>query len=120
MVLQFGRRALLSSSPERFFELRGRTLTTRPIKGTRRRSAHPAEDERLSRELLASPKDDAELAMIVDLERNDLGRVCEIGSVKVTQPRVIEEHPTVYHGAATVEGKLRPDVSFLDLLRYHQ
>jgi para-aminobenzoate synthetase component 1 len=55
--------------------------------------------------------------MIVDLERNDLGRVCEIGSVKVTQPREIEAHPTVYHGVATIEGTLRPDVTFVDLLR---
>jgi para-aminobenzoate synthetase component 1 len=55
--------------------------------------------------------------MIIDLERNDLGRVCEIGSVKVTQPRVIEAHPTVYHGVATIAGTLRPDVTFVDLLR---
>jgi anthranilate/para-aminobenzoate synthase component I len=68
-------------------------------------------------ELLRSAKDQAELNMIIDLERNDLGRVCEIGSVKVTQPRTIEAHPTVYHGVATVEGRLRPDVGFLDLLR---
>jgi para-aminobenzoate synthetase component I len=64
-----------------------------------------------------SIKDQAELNMIVDLERNDLGRVCEIGSVKVTQPRAIEAHPTVYHGVATIEGRLRPDVNFVDLLR---
>ena len=64
-----------------------------------------------------SIKDQAELNMIVDLERNDLGRVCEIGSVRVTRPREIETHPTLYHGAATVEGTLRPDVGFVDLLR---
>jgi para-aminobenzoate synthetase component 1 len=68
-------------------------------------------------ELLESAKDQAELNMIIDLERNDLGRVCEIGSVRVTQPRTIEAHPTVYHGVATVEGRLRPDVDLLDLLR---
>ena len=68
-------------------------------------------------ELLHSVKDQAELNMIVDLERNDLGRVCEIGSVRVTQPRTIEAHPTVYHGVATVEGLLRADVDFVDLLR---
>jgi para-aminobenzoate synthetase component 1 len=67
--------------------------------------------------LRASIKDEAELNMIVDLERNDLGRVCQIGSVKVSQPRVIESHPTVFHGAATIEGILRDDVSFVDLLR---
>ena len=68
-------------------------------------------------ELLASKKDQAELNMIVDLERNDLGRICEIGSVRVTSPREIESHPTVYHGVATIEGTLRDDVTFVDLLR---
>jgi anthranilate/para-aminobenzoate synthase component I len=68
-------------------------------------------------ELRASAKDQAELNMIVDLERNDLGRVCEVGTVRVTEPRAIEVHPTVYHGVATVEGILRKDVTFVDLLR---
>jgi len=67
--------------------------------------------------LRKSPKDQAELNMIVDLERNDLGRVCRIGSVRVTQPRTIESHPTVCHGVATIEGTLRDDVTFVDLLR---
>src|SRR5258708_7143414 len=84
---------------------------TRPNKGTRPLGP------KLEAELLNSPKDRAELNMIVDLERNDLGRVCEIGSVKVTEPRVIEEHPTVYHGAATIEGTLRDNVGLVDLLR---
>ena len=97
--LRFGRRALLSVSPERFLELRDGRLLTRPIKGTRRRSNGAAE------ELLASPKDDAELAMIVDLERNDLGRVCEAGTVRVTAPKTLEAHPTVYHLSATIEGR---------------
>ncbi len=95
----FGRRALLSISPERFLELREGRLLTRPIKGTRRRGPGMAE------ELLASPKDDAELAMIVDLERNDLGRVCAPGSIRVTAPKTLETHPTVYHLSATVEGR---------------
>jgi para-aminobenzoate synthetase component 1 len=115
--LQFGRRALISASPEQFLELRGRRLVTRPIKGTRRRSADPADDERLARELLASPKDDAELAMIVDLERNDLGRVCETGSVAVAVPKVLERHPTVHHLSATVEGRLRSGLGPVDVLR---
>ncbi|HSU69508.1 MAG TPA: chorismate-binding protein, partial [Tepidisphaeraceae bacterium] len=68
-------------------------------------------------ELRDSIKDQAELNMIVDLERNDLGRVCRIGTVKVPEPRVIESHPTVFHGAATIEGVLRDDVGFIDLLR---
>ena len=71
----------------------------------------------MAMQLRDSAKDQAELNMIIDLERNDLGRVCEIGSVRVTQPRVVEAHPTVLHTAATVEGLLREDVTFVDLLR---
>ncbi len=115
--LQFGRRAILSASPEQFLELRGRTLVTRPIKGTRRRSDDPDLDERLRKELYTSPKDDAELAMIVDLERNDLGRVCEYGSVKVAAPKDLESHPTVHHLVATVEGRLRRGLGPVDVLR---
>jgi anthranilate/para-aminobenzoate synthase component I len=104
--------ALLCNSPELFFRVASdRRITTRPVKGTRPRL--PGMREQLE----SSLKDTAELNMIVDLERNDLGKVCEIGSVKVTQPRVIEDHPTVYHGVATIEGQLRNDVSFVDLLR---
>jgi para-aminobenzoate synthetase component I len=108
---------LVSNSPELFLRVtpdrlaRKRTVVTRPIKGTRPRGPGM---EALLRD---SAKDQAELNMIVDLERNDLGRVCEIGSVRVTEPRTIEAHPTVYHGVATVEGVLRDDVGFLDLLR---
>ena len=110
--LDFGDHALLSNSPELFLHVSpDRRIITRPIKGTRPRA--PGMD----RELLHSTKDQAELNMIVDLERNDLGRVCETGSVKVTEPRIIESHPTVYHGAATIEGRLRPEISFIDLLR---
>jgi para-aminobenzoate synthetase component 1 len=115
--LQFGRRAILSSSPEQFLELRDRTLVTRPIKGTRRRGASPEEDERLARELLDSPKDDAELAMIVDLERNDLGRVCDYGSVRVAASKMLEHHPTVLHLSAKIEGLLRRGLGPVDVLR---
>ena len=90
---------------------------TRPITGTRRRGSSAEEDERLSRELLTSAKDDAELAMIVDLERNDLGRVCEYGTVRVTAPKVLERHPTVLHLSATVEGTLRRGLGAVDVLR---
>jgi anthranilate/para-aminobenzoate synthase component I len=109
--------ALVSNSPELFLRVTPdpatgrRRVITRPIKGTRPRGAG------MDAELRDSPKDQAELNMIVDLERNDLGRVCEIGSVRVTDPRSIEAHPTVYHGVATVEGVLRDDVTFVDLLR---
>ena len=115
-LLDFGDFALVSHSPELFFRVEPlpdgrRRIVNRPIKGTR--PLLPGMD----RQLLASEKDQAELAMIVDLQRNDLGRICEIGSVKVTQPRAIEAHPTVYHGVATVEGILRPGVGFVDILR---
>jgi para-aminobenzoate synthetase component 1 len=115
--LQHGRRAVLSSSPEQFLELRDGRVVTRPIKGTRRRGASPPEDERLACELMSSLKDDAELAMIVDLERNDLGRVCDYGSVKVPAPKVLERHPTVLHLSATVEGRLRRGLGPVDVLR---
>ena len=111
-LLDFGHHALVCNSPELFLKVdTNHRIITRPIKGTR--PLGPGM-EALLRD---SNKDQAELNMIVDLERNDLGRVCEIGSVKVSEPRTIEAHPTVYHGAATIEGKLREDVSFSDLLR---
>lgn len=116
-ILQFGQRSVISTSPEEFLFLEGRQIRTRPIKGTRKRGASADEDARLREELLSSSKDDAELAMIVDLERNDLGRVCEFGSVRVTEPKVIEEHATVFHLSATIEGTLRPDVGLADVLR---
>src|SRR5262249_3969737 len=111
-LLEYDDHALICNSPELFLRVTpDRRVITRPIKGTRPRSAG------MDIELRESAKDQAELNMIVDLERNDLGRVCEIGSVRVTEPRAIEAHPTIYHGVATVEGKLRPDATFLDLLR---
>ncbi len=108
--LDFGDFALISNSPELFLRVENRRVTTRPIKGTRPNAPGMFD------ELLNSEKDAAELNMIVDLERNDLGRVCEVGSVRVTSPRQIETHPTVLHGVATVEGTLRPGVGFVDLL----
>ncbi len=108
---------VVGSSPERFLRVRDGRVETCPIKGTRPRSADPATDSRLREELLASAKDNAELTMIVDLERNDLGRVCEYGSVVVSEPRVLEVHPTVYHLVATVEGRLAPGRDLVNLLR---
>jgi len=115
--LGFGRRALISASPERFLELRGRKLLTRPIKGTRRRGENPREDRAPAEDLRTNPKDDAELAMIVDLERNDLGRVCDPGSVVVASPKDLERHPTVQHLSATIEGRLRIGLGPVDVLR---
>ena len=92
-------------------------MITRPIKGTRPRGTDPDDDDRLAAELLASPKDRAELTMIVDLERNDLGRVCEYGSVIVRDPLTIESFAQVHHLVATVEGRLRPDAGPVDVIR---
>jgi len=111
-LLDYGGCSLISNSPELFLKVdNNRKVITRPIKGTRPRR------EGMEKELRDSPKDQAELNMIVDLERNDLGRVCEIGSVNVINPREIETHPTLYHGVATIEGQLRKDVGLLELLR---
>ena len=105
-------RCLLSLSPELFLDAEAgtRRVVTRPIKGTRPASVPAAE-------LLESSKDAAELHMIVDLMRNDLGRVCEFGSVRVPAARTIETHPTVHHGVGEVTGRLRADVTLGDLLR---
>ncbi len=108
--------AVVSASPELFLRRHGDRVETWPIKGTRRRSASPREDAELARELLASEKDNAELAMIVDLKRNDLGRVCRYGSVRVAAPCVLQSFPTVHHLVARVEGRLRPDKDLTDLL----
>lgn len=105
-----------SSSPERFLALRGRQVQTRPIKGTRPRGTDPMADQRNKRELWTSAKDRAELAMIVDLERNDLGRVCQIGSVKVHRLYCLEKYATVFHLVATVVGTLAPGRDFVDCL----
>jgi len=115
--LDFGSVQIAGSSPERFLRIRGRHVETRPIKGTRRRDAAAAADARLADELLASPKDRAELLMIVDLERNDLGRVCEFGSVRVDDLWRLESHPTVHHLVANVSGTLRPGCDAIDCLR---
>jgi para-aminobenzoate synthetase component 1 len=116
--LDLGRgRAVLSISPERFLAVRGSEVESRPIKGTRPRGANPREDRSLARELLESEKDRAELTMIVDVTRNDLGRVCETGSVEVTEHAELMTLPTLHHTVSTVRGRLRPDAGPADLLR---
>lgn len=109
--------AIASSSPERFLRVNKGHVQTRPIKGTRPRCAEEKINLQMRHELLSSPKDNAELTMIVDLERNDLGRVCSYGSVKVVQSRVLESYPTVYHLVATVEGDLHPRYDIIDLIK---
>ncbi len=116
-LLELGGKAVLSSSPELFLHVDGEQVRTRPIKGTRPRMADPLEDEKMRRELCSSPKDDAELAMIVDLERNDLGRICQPGTVRVEEPKTLETHPTVHHLASTIRGTLREEVGSVDVLR---
>jgi len=115
--LNFDEVTIASSSPERFLRLRGDKVETRPIKGTIRRGQTPEQDEANGRWLLASQKDRAENMMIVDLERNDLGRVCRYGSVKVTELAVLETFPTVFHLTSTVVGLLREGISRMDLLK---
>jgi para-aminobenzoate synthetase component 1 len=109
--------AVLSSSPERFLNVVDRRVETRPIKGTRPRGRTPAEDDSLAAELLASAKDAAELTMIVDLERNDLGRVCDYSSVQVTEHKALERYASVFHLVSTVEGRLHGDRDLVDLLK---
>jgi len=110
--------SVLSSSPERFLRVEGRRVATRPIKGTRpRRAGDETLNARSREQLIASAKDAAELAMIVDLERNDLGRVCSFGTVRVTEPRTIEEYASVFHSVAQVEGRLHDGLDLVDLLK---
>jgi aminodeoxychorismate synthase component I len=109
--LQLGDETVLSSSPECFLKMSGRRISTRPIKGTRPRKRDPEEDEREAFELKTSPKEIAELVMITDLERNDLGSICEYGSVSATQLLHLERYAQVFHLVSTVEGELRQDIS---------
>lgn len=115
--LDLGDTAVLSSSPELFLQLADGHVVTRPIKGTRARVGDSAADVRARDELCVSEKDRAELVMIVDLQRNDLGRVCAAGSVRVIEPFALEEHPTVYHLTSTIQGQLRESCDAIDLLR---
>ena len=108
---------VLSSSPERLLLAEGERLQTRPIKGTRPRGRDAAEDARLAAELCASAKDAAEHVMIVDLERNDLGRVAEVGSVAVRELAALERYANVHHLASTVEARRRRGVGLAELLR---
>jgi len=110
-------RAVLSSSPECFLDVTGRKITTRPIKGTRPRSPDASQDARLRDELLASEKDRAELTMIVDLERNDLSRVCVPGTVKVPEMYGLHSFERVHHLQAIVEGTLKENTAPVQILR---
>ena len=115
--LNLGNAQILSSSPECFLEVNGRRVITRPIKGTRPRGGTSAEDASLKEELVTSTKDRAELLMITDLERNDLGRVCRPGSIHVSDLRKVETFPQVHHTVATIEGELDDGHNIIDLLK---
>lgn len=108
--------ALVGSSPEILVRVRDGNVTIRPIAGTRKRGATPAEDKALAADLLADPKERAEHLMLLDLGRNDVGRVAEIGSVKVTEQFVIELYSHVMHIVSNVEGRLRGDLDIVDAL----
>ncbi|MEW5954503.1 MAG: aminodeoxychorismate synthase component I [Bacillota bacterium] len=114
--LSFDDVEVVSASPERFLRVNRGMVETCPIKGTRPRGHNREEDLRLRRELWNSEKDRAELVMIVDLERNDLGRVCRVGSVKVPELYRLEEYPTVFHLVSTVVGELGEGKDVVDLL----
>jgi len=115
--LAFDNRAIVSSSPERFLVVRDGVVETWPVKGTRPRGTTPEDDARLLGKLLASEKERAELVMITDLLRNDLGRVCAYGTVRVAKLRAVASHRNVHHTYSRVTGRLRPDVDLADLLR---
>ena len=108
---------IVGASPERFLRVTGDRVETRPIKGTRPRGKTPQEDKALAQELLSSVKDNAENIMIVDLERNDIGRVCRYGTVRVTERAILETYPTVFHLTSTVVGRLCQGKSRIDLLK---
>ena len=108
---------VISASPERFFRIEGGTISACPIKGTRPRGETAADDERLRLELLNSLKDRAENTMIVDLLRNDLGRVCDFGSVEVESLCEIDELPSLFHMVSTINGRLKSNVAFSNILR---
>ncbi len=109
--------SIVGASPERFLKLRGDWVETRPIKGTKPRGKTPKEDRALAESLLKSVKDRAENIMIVDLERNDIGRVCRYGTVKVKELAILETYPTVFHLTSMVVGQLREGKSVIDLVK---
>ena len=112
----YGDFQIVCASPERFLKMQKGHVNTRPIKGTRKRGETPEEDMLMRTELEKSEKDKSELLMIVDLERNDLNRVCNPGSVKVTELFTVEEYATVFHLVSDIEGDLEESKNIMDLL----
>ena len=114
--IALGESCIVSSSPEQFLSISGRTIQTRPIKGTRPRFRDREEDEKSAYDLITSPKEVAELIMITDLERNDLGQICEFGSVEATELLKLERFAQVFHLVSTVEGRLRSEIDHVSAL----
>jgi len=115
--LKFPDFSIGSSSPERFLFLKDDLIQTRPIKGTRPRGRNTREDYKNEKELKESIKDRAELNMIVDLERNDLGKFCYYGSVKVSEHAVIEKYASVFHSVSTIVGRVKKGIDISDILK---
>ena len=115
--LNFDKIGLVASSPELMVQLRNKKVTIRPIAGTRKRGKDPEEDKQNEDDLLNDPKELAEHLMLIDLGRNDVGRVSEIGSVKVTDKMVIEKYSHVMHIVSNVVGTLSKDLDYLDALK---
>lgn len=116
-LLTLGDNAIISSSPERLIAVCDQVIQTRPIAGTRPRSANHAADDNLSAELLRHPKERAEHIMLIDLERNDLGRICTPGSVEVNELMVIESYQHVHHIVSNIRGRLREHITPADIIR---
>src|SRR6185436_2582142 len=115
--LDLGNFQIVGSSPEILARAENGEITVRPIAGTRRRGHTEAEDKALEAELLADPKEIAEHLMLIDLGRNDVGRVAQIGSVEVTAQMAVERYAYVMHIVSNVTGKLKPELSAMDVLR---
>lgn len=116
-LADFGDAQVISASPERLVEVRDRRVLTRPIAGTHPRSADPDQDRRLRERLIASAKERAEHVMLIDLERNDLGRICQPGSVMVEDLMALTSYAFVHHIESSVCGRLRPEIRPVDVLR---
>lgn len=108
---------VISTSPERFFEVKSGRISVSPIKGTRPRGINNLQDETLRNELLTSEKDHAENVMIVDLMRNDLGKICEFTSINVDKLCNLEVHPSLFHLVSTISGNLRENIKFSEIIR---
>jgi anthranilate synthase component 1 len=116
-IIKMGKAVVISSSPERLVRSKNNLVETRPIAGTRPRSSEDQTDAALAKELLAHPKEQAEHIMLIDLERNDLGRICKPGSMKVTELMTLESYQHVHHIVSNVQGELQDDVSPADIIR---